>query len=660
VARFCPATCRSCEGTIPRLAPGLISYGQIEDRSDIHVGPGGISKVHRRAPEELLVKKDALEEMVNEMQTETAEEKTLEEDIDMSADLSQVATPKKFQVNEKLTVQVHPNPRAECLPSKKSKKPYVLLAVWKAPGSETTTMAEKYAMTLADQCSVHELHTFHAEEDMDQMAQIKTFYANYHTKFRNSVVLKADENVVYMDVKAFDKAVAYAAKHLEYGIMLPNKVNSAAGTFYQRKQGCLPEQPHGVQLLNQRPEGDIMAMYDTMKSAMYGETELKALLTHEQFLKNASCFKWQASKSCLALPKEQGAAELDTFIVKLEKLQGKDFTTESTCMFPEFNTVNLRLDASKSSAADKHILRLYDALFGKISAGESVHAAARNLAAKLSFDDATSKPRVSSTAGAVCHKAAPQLDLSTCRAFGAKSHQVLRDLKQWASVEDYVPAQCLTSCKDEETALSGEMLYSDKYKFVWLQPPKAMGSSLEKLLKNWPELEVKTASDTMDADKFRDYMVISSTREPLALLQSRLGGAAADKKHVGEKLSNLLQQIWPGCSSSDSSTMDVAPVFLQLGGRKVDFLVREEFIEEDLETLWAKIGVSKKVSWPKLVRKSEKPDLSLLAKTLDDHVDIRKAFCTVYSVDYMCFGYENKFQEICGSIDPRQIKIIEA
>merc|ERR1719161_1539969 len=112
-----------------------------------------------------------------------------------------------------------------------------------------------------------------------------------------------------------------------------------------------------------------------------------------------------------------------------------------------------------------------------------------------------------------------------------------------------------------------------------------MGSSLEKLLKQWDELEMKTASGTMDA-KVRDYTVISSTREPLALFQARLGNATSNKQRVGEKLSNLLQQIWPGCGTADSSTMDVAPVFLQLGGRKIDFLVREEFIEEDLEALW--------------------------------------------------------------------------
>merc|ERR1719424_1109724 len=267
--------------------------------------------------------------------------------------------------------------------------------------------------------------------------------------------------------------------------------------------------------------------------------------------------------------------------------------------------------------------------------------------------------QVSAPSAGVCHKAVPQLDLSTCRAFGARSHQVLLDLKQWANLEDYVPAKCLTKCEDEETALSGEMLYSDKYKFVWLQPPKAMGSSLEKLLKQWPELEVKTASGSTDA-KFRDYTVISSSREPLALFQARLGDAASDKQQVGEKLSNLLQQVWPGCGAADSNTMDIAPVFLQLGGRTVDFLVREEFIEEDLEALWTTLAVSKKVSWPKLVRKSDKTDASLLAKTLDDHVDIRKAFCAVYSVDYMCFGYESKFKEICGSIDPKSIKIVEA
>jgi len=335
--------------------------------------------------------------------------------------------------------------------------------------------------------------------------------------------------------------------------------------------------------------------------------------------------------------------------------------TENACLFSEFNTVNLRLDTGKESAADIHLHRMYDALFGKISAGESVHSAAMNLAAKLDFEDLTSKAQVSASSSGVCHKAAPQLDLSTCRAFGARSHQVLPELKQWASVENYVPASCLAQCKDEETALSGEMLYSDKYKFVWLQPPKAMGSSLEKLLKQWPELEVKTASGNMDDSSiFRDYTVISSSREPLALFQARLGDAASDKQHVGEKLSNLLQQIWPGCGAADSETMNIAPVFLQLGGRTVDFLVREEFIEDDLKALWTKLGVSKAVSWPRLVRKSDEAEVSLLAKTLDDHVDIRKAFCSVYSVDYMCGGYESKFKEICGSIDPRTIKIVEA
>merc|ERR1719161_2308551 len=110
------------------------------------------------------------------------------------------------------------------------------------------------------------------------MAQLKSFYSTYQSKHPNAVLLKADDNTVYMDVKAFDKAVAYTASHPESGIMLPNKVNSAAGTFYQRQQGCLPAEPHGVELMgqfvNQRPENDLMAMYDAMKSAMYGETEL--------------------------------------------------------------------------------------------------------------------------------------------------------------------------------------------------------------------------------------------------------------------------------------------------------------------------------------------------------------------------------------------------
>jgi len=258
-------------------------------------------------------------------------------------------------------------------------------------------MAEKYGMKLADQCSIHELHIFTAAEDMDEIAQIKNFYS-LGQGFDNSespvVLVKADENVVYMDSKAFDTATAYVASKSEGGITIPNKVNSASGAFYQRKKGCLPAKAHGVELLNERPEGDLAAAYEAMQSALFGGADLKALLMHEQFLKNSSCFKWQAAKSCIELPKEQGAAELDTFMVKMDGIRAQDFLeqTEKTCMFPEFRTVNLRLDSSKSSAADKHLLRLYDALFGKISAGESTQVAARNLATKLEFDDdATSK-----------------------------------------------------------------------------------------------------------------------------------------------------------------------------------------------------------------------------------------------------------------------------
>merc|ERR1719262_1107203 len=113
-------------------------------------------------------------------------------------------------------------------------------------------MMEKHAMKLADKCSVHELHVFHAADALDKMAQIKSFYSKYHTKYPKSVMMLADADVVYMDMKAFDKAVKYAASHA--GITLPNMVNSAAGALAQRQQGCLP--------------------------AEFGDANLKALLTH--------------------------------------------------------------------------------------------------------------------------------------------------------------------------------------------------------------------------------------------------------------------------------------------------------------------------------------------------------------------------------------------
>lgn len=381
---------------------------------------------------------------------------------------------------------------------------------------------------------------------------------------------------------------------------------------------------------------------------------------------------------------------MGAFILRLEELQTEDPSiAENVCLLTAFSAVNLRLDSTKTSPADKGLYKIYDALFGKISAGEHVTSAARNLVQNLEFD-ILDGPVVGIPTGntGVCHKAAPQLDLNTCRAFGSSGREkkILADLKQWSNVEEYVPAECLVPCADEEIALRGEMLYSDKYKFVWLQPPRAMGKSLNNLLLQWLELEVKSAVDiSSNHEMFRDYTVISSTREPLRLFQSRLkdlhertGGATGEysaidifwteqgdslvaKKQLGGLLSKLVQQIWPGCGNIESLlAMDMAPVFLQFGGRKIDFLVRDEWLEEDLQALWNKLGVSKNVSWPRLVHKAEEiKDGGMLLKTLEEHIDIRKAFCSIYSVDFICFGYESKFNEICGSIDPTKIQIID-
>merc|ERR1719456_1875135 len=147
------------------------------------------------------------------------------------------------------------------------------------------------------------------------------------------------------------------------------------------------------------------------------------------------------------------------------------------------------------------------------------------------------------------------------------------------------------------------------------------------------------------------------------MLQSIGASSAADHKTaVGTVLSDLMRQIWPGCESAVDGSKDLelaanelAPVFLQMGGRPVDFIIHAETPEEDLRLFFKELGISNDVARPRLVKKPEqalKSQQQAVQQTILNDKEIHQAFCTVYAVDYLAMGYEADFEKICGSTQP--------
>merc|ERR1719281_613943 len=94
---------------------------------------------------------------------------------------------------------------------------------------------------------------------------------------------------------------------------------------------------------------------------------------------------------------------------------------------------------------------------------------------------------------------------------------------------------------------------------------------------------------------------------------SNATSAAEQPKAVGTVLSDLMRLIWPGCEAAvdgsdklEIAAHELAPVFLQWGGRSVDFIVHAETPEDDLRLFFKELGISNDVARPRLVNKPER------------------------------------------------------
>jgi hypothetical protein len=150
-------------------------------------------------------------------------------------------------------------------------------------------------------------------------------------------------------------------------------------------------------------------------------------------------------------------------------------------------------------------------------------------------------------------------------------------------------------------------------------------------------------------------------------LGSFFSAAGSDPEAVGTVLSDLMRLIWPGCESAidgsknlEIAAQELSPVFLQFGGRPVDFIIHAETANDDLRLLFKELGIPKDITRPRLLKKPErapKQQQEAVQETVMKNKKLLQAFCTVYAVDFLCMGYEAEFEQICGSAEPARITV---
>merc|ERR1719265_648694 len=117
------------------------------------------------------------------------------------------------------------------------------------------------------------------------------------------------------------------------------------------------------------------------------------------------------------------------------------------------------------------------------------------------------------------------------------------------------------------------------------------------------------------------------------------------------------------------------PTWHTMVGLRYDFIIRQEHMDDDVKLLWDYLGVPKDVTPPSVTefnsmehnhpfpevkgldrKESEKKMKEDLKRLIREVPDIRQSFCSTYAADFICFGYDKDFEELCGDLEPETLE----
>lgn len=104
-----------------------------------------------------------------------------------------------------------------------------------------------------------------------------------------TVIIKADDDVVYMDTAHFSAFTKYVVEHPRMFMVFANTVNNGVAAHYQQKAGRIPFSFNGWNTTMEYPPNGL-------GGSLWGDPR-KAFQLHKLFLKNVSSFSWIAPEN---------------------------------------------------------------------------------------------------------------------------------------------------------------------------------------------------------------------------------------------------------------------------------------------------------------------------------------------------------------------------
>jgi len=228
---------------------------------------------------------------------------------------------------------------SECLSNFTDSSTYTVMIVF-AGRKAVMSLLLRYLDKMVQQCSVHEVHMWDYAKDLYDHFWVKglgrkrngtefqvmthsvkghewndvyEFYSSKKSgsdrprwtprsalaKRENTVLVKADDDIIYIDTSRFDSYVKYIQTHREKFIVHANIVNNGVTAYYQARH----IQELRIQGLDEYPGQDGQpGAYGPLLNGGNRATEL-----HKYFLSNRKKFSWSEGDGCLVYGKEAAA-----------------------------------------------------------------------------------------------------------------------------------------------------------------------------------------------------------------------------------------------------------------------------------------------------------------------------------------------------------------
>jgi len=107
------------------------------------------------------------------------------------------------------------------------------------------------------------------------------YYAHRQKQFQDSIMIKLDDDIVYLDINKFSNFIKFRREHSNFFIVSANVINNGVCAYFQQKHGCIPKE---LMELEYPSNGFCGSLWEN------GE---KAYQLHQYFINHSDCFSWQ-------------------------------------------------------------------------------------------------------------------------------------------------------------------------------------------------------------------------------------------------------------------------------------------------------------------------------------------------------------------------------